>query len=385
MRSTSNNPYAKPTRVILVRHGRSTFNEQGRYQGSSDEAVLTAKGLQDSFQTGLALQHLSFGAIYTSPLQRTHQTAEQILTTLQSDGLRPALGHRPILIATHPDLKEIDLPQWAGRSYLEVRNNLVEDYRCWIEQPQAFVMGKKCPVQDLYAQAQRFWEEVLPRHSGQTILVVSHGGTIRALLSTALGIDCRYFHSLQQSNCGISELCFQSGQVALEILNDTQHLGEILPKLKAGKQGLRLLLVPDTTNPVQGLQTQLNGVEIDFSVSHGSAAQPLTQQLLRRHSQTVQLQSNHTDLSRLWLSALDNRQRSQQGNTSMTTGLVVAQPNLVLDMISHVMGSTPNLLSLAPGGINIVHYPQSQTLPILQALNFAESAPSQGDLIPCAS
>ena len=357
-----------------MRHGRSIFNEQGRYQGASDEAVLTSKGVQDSFHTGLALQHCSFDAIYTSPLQRTQQTAQQILTALNS--------HRPISITTHHDLKEIDLPQWAGRPYLQVRTQLVEDYRCWIEQPQAFVMGDKHPVQELYAQARRFWENVLPRHSGQTILVVSHGGTIRALLSTALGIDCRYFHSLQQSNCGISQLRFQSGQVALEMMNDTQHLGEILPKLKAGKQGLRLLLVSDSNVP--GGQTQLEGVEIDFSVSHGSRAQPLTQQLLKRHPHTVQLQSDHRDLSRLWLSALNKRQ-PQQSDRPITTGLVVAQPHVLLDMLSHVVGSPPDGLSLAPGGINIIHYAQSQTLPILQALNFAESAISRGGFVPCTS
>lgn len=375
MRSTSTLP--TPTRVILVRHGRSTFNEQGRYQGASDEAVLTAQGLKDSFQTGLALRHLSFSALYTSPLQRTHQTAEQILTALNSD--------RPIPVTTHPDLKEIDLPQWAGRPYTEVRQTLAEDYRCWIEQPEAFVMGESRPVQDLYDQARRFWQQILPRHQGQTILVVSHGGTIRALLNTAQGIDCRYFHSLQQSNCGISQLSFQAGQVELETMNDTRHLGETLPKLKAGKQGVRLLLISDHAQSLPMVQTQLDGVEIDFSVSHGEMAQRLTPQLLTRHPRTVQLQSDHTDLSHLWLRALNRRQHSQPSDRSLTTGLVVAKPHVLLDMLSHVTGVTPNRLTLAPSGINVIHYAQTQTLPILQGLNFAESETFTGDSIPCAS
>ncbi len=67
------------TQVILVRHARTTYNEQGRYQGSSDESVLTEKGYQDAFSTGLALKKYNLDAIYTSPLTRVQQTTEAIL------------------------------------------------------------------------------------------------------------------------------------------------------------------------------------------------------------------------------------------------------------------------------------------------------------------
>ncbi|NJK40196.1 MAG: histidine phosphatase family protein [Acaryochloridaceae cyanobacterium SU_2_1] len=372
------NPVAS-TRVILVRHGRSTYNEQGRYQGSSDEALLTPKGRQDAFQTGLALGDLSDAALYTSPLRRAQQTTQEILAALQSD--LPC----PIPVCPHPDLKEIDLPQWAGRPYTEVRETLADQYRCWIEHPHEFEMERRHPVRDLYAQAQRFWQEVLPRHRGKTLVVVSHGGTIRALLSTALGIDCRYFHSLQQSNGGISQLSFQSGRANLEIMNDTRHLGETLPKLKAGKQGVRLLLVPDDSPNLQALQAQLDGMEIGFSVSNGEPAHGIAQRLLTRHPLTVQLQSDRTDLSHLWLRILNSRQHSSQRDDGIVTGLVIAQPTVVQDMLNHVIGGQPGMLALTAGGINVVHYAQTQTLPILQALNFAKSADSRGGLIPCAS
>ena len=387
MKLYSSNPNTAPTRVILVRHGRSTYNEQGRYQGSSDEAILTAKGRQDAFQTGLALKDIAVSALYSSPLHRTQQTAQEILAAFQFS------HRRPVPITLHSDLKEIDLPQWAGRRYQEVREILSDDYRCWIERPHAFTMRSgealRWPVQDLYAQAQQFWQQVLPRHAGQTILVVSHGGTIRALLATALGVPSSQFHALQQSNCGITVLNASLQQPAcLAVMNDTSHLGEVLPKIKAGRQGLRLLLVPDTHDPnLLPLQELFATLKIDFSVSNGESAEAISQHLLAQSSQTVQLQTHQTDIAHLWLRTLNNRQLSNQAQDGITTGLVVAQPELLQKMLSYVVGAgaSEDALSLTAGRMSVVHYAQTQTLPILQAMNFADFAPSMRGSLLCAS
>jgi phosphoserine phosphatase len=384
MRLYSSTPNNAATRVILVRHGRSTYNDQGRYQGSSDESILTVKGRQGAFQTGLALKEMACCALYTSPLNRAQQTAQEILAAFK-------VSRRPLMpIHVHPDLKEIDLPQWAGLPYKQVRETLADDYRCWIEQPHTFQMLPaeaeggtlpQHPVQNLYAQAHRFWQQILPEHGGQTILVVSHGGTIRALLGTALGIPSSQFHTLQQSNCGITALKFVPQRPArLEIMNDTSHLGEVLPKLKAGRQGLRLLLMPDTPIPnLLSLQEMFATLKIDFSVSNGESAQATAQAMLTQSSQTVQLQTRQTDIAQLWLRTLNHLQLSDQAQGKMTTGLVVAKPALLRKMLGHVVKTNAlvgDVLSLAPGRISIIHYAQTQTLPILQAMNFADFAPS---------
>ena len=67
-----------PTRVILVRHGRSTFNDQGRYQGSSNQSVLTQQGIDASHLVGKHLSLTPIDTIYASPLQRVQQTAQAI-------------------------------------------------------------------------------------------------------------------------------------------------------------------------------------------------------------------------------------------------------------------------------------------------------------------
>jgi phosphoserine phosphatase len=227
------------TRVIIVRHGQSTYNTQKRIQGRSDASILTEKGRSDAQKAGNALNSISFRAVYCSPLQRAKETAEIISSSGETASF-----------ATSDKLMEIDLPAWEGLLTADVKQKYAEDYRIWHEEPEKLVMqvgGKEhFPVLALYAQAREFWLEVLERHQGETILVVGHNGINRALISTALGVSPSRYHSLQQSNCGVSVLNFAGGlddTVQLESLNQTQHLGEVFPSARPGHQGVRLLLV----------------------------------------------------------------------------------------------------------------------------------------------
>jgi phosphoserine phosphatase len=232
------------TRVIIVRHGQSTYNTQKRIQGRSDASTLTEKGRSDAEKVGNVLKSIPFQAIYCSPLQRAKETAEIIHSKIVAySGGNPSF-------ATSEKLLEIDLPIWEGLLTSDVKQNQPEDYRIWHEEPEKLVMQvgdqEHFPVLALYAQARIFWQELLERHQGETILVVGHNGINRALISTALGVSPSRYHSLQQSNCGVSVLNFAGGldeTVQLESLNQTQHMGEVFPSVRPGHQGVRLLLV----------------------------------------------------------------------------------------------------------------------------------------------
>jgi probable phosphoglycerate mutase len=232
------------TRVIIVRHGQSSYNALKIIQGRCDESVLTEKGVADACQVGTALSSLSFDAVYSSPLQRARKTAEVILTYLQNS---PELR-------TATNLMEIDLPLWEKLHKSAVKEKYPDEYLCWKERPQEFCMSipttegsrEHFPVVALYEQAKQFWQEVLPRHQGGTILIVGHNGINRCLISSALGISPARYHSIQQSNCGINVLNFAGGwgeAVQLESLNQTSHMGDALPTPREGNRGLRFLLV----------------------------------------------------------------------------------------------------------------------------------------------
>lgn len=229
------------TRVILVRHGQSSYNALKMIQGRCDESVLTDKGIADAKIVGQTLNGIPFAAIYCSPLQRASKTAEII---------HSQLDNAPTAIASE-GLLEIDLPNWEKMLKSEVKEKYPEEYRQWHENPAEFSMvladgTTHFPIQKLYEQAQNFWRELLAKHQNETILIVAHNGINRCLLMSAANIPPSKYQSIQQSNCCINVLNFagQLGEtVQFESINQTAHLGVKLPSYRPGHTGLRLLLI----------------------------------------------------------------------------------------------------------------------------------------------
>ncbi|MEG4228573.1 histidine phosphatase family protein [Microcoleus sp. N9_B2] len=243
------------TRIILVRHGKSTYNQERRIQGRLDKSILTEAGRNAALQVGDTLSSIAFDAAYTSPLQRAKETAEIILSRLTN----------PPQLQPTDKLMEIDLPLWEGMLRQDAIDKFPEAYQQWQRQPDKFSMKlpsadgeiEHFPVLAVFANARHFWQELLSRHQDGTILVVGHNGINRALIATASEITPNYYQSIQQSNCGISVINFgpspvggdekteQNKKIAvqLESLNLTAHTGEIFPKPRDGHSGPRLLLV----------------------------------------------------------------------------------------------------------------------------------------------
>lgn len=231
-----------------MRHGESTYNVERRVQGHCDASTLTEAGRAGACQVGVALQELHFTTIYTSPLRRAKETAELIRSTLLSNNGASA----PELRVTD-NLKEISLPLWEGLTFQEVEDKYSDGYQLWRDRPHELSMDVPSPegtitfypVLALYEQACQFWQEVLPQHQGETILIVAHSGINRCLIGAAMGLSPDGYQALHQSNCGISVLNFAGGlgePVQMESVNLTAHLGESLPKPRS-KNGPRFLLV----------------------------------------------------------------------------------------------------------------------------------------------
>lgn len=237
------------TRVILVRHGESSFNVEGRVQGHLNVSTLTEQGVAEAQLVGKALQGINIQAFYHSPLQRAQLTAQTILKTITADGgVMPTPVINPLLI-------EISLPLWEGVLFEEIKAREPEAYQQWHQTPELLKMDVPTPngqtqpfypVSALFDQARQLWQDLLPQHVDQTILLVGHSGINRTLICTALGLQPEHYQSMQQANCNISILNFPDGTLGsaqLESLNLTSHLGFPLPKVRKSQNALRLLLV----------------------------------------------------------------------------------------------------------------------------------------------
>ncbi|MDX2230725.1 MAG: histidine phosphatase family protein [Leptolyngbyaceae cyanobacterium bins.349] len=234
------------TRVILVRHGESSFNVERRVQGYSDLSTLTESGREAAHQVGAALSDIAFDAVYSSPLRRAKDTTEIVLSCLKQAPRQPC--------QTMEMLKEINLVLWEGLLFKDVEQKYPDEFDQWNHRPHELKMvipteagvSDYFPVLNLYERAKQFWQEFLPHHAGQTVLLVAHSGINRALLSTAIGLGPDHYQAVHQSNCGISVLNFAGGWgegVQIESMNQTAHLGEVLPKTKKNYTGPRFLLV----------------------------------------------------------------------------------------------------------------------------------------------
>ncbi len=324
------------TRVIIVRHGQSNYNLQKMIQGRCDESVLTELGRSDALKTGQVLRNYSFNSFYHSPLQRATQTAELIESCLENSPSRQAVEN----------LREVDLPLWEKMRKEEVQEKFTEDYKTWKQRPHEFKMvlegGKEhFPVLSLYEQAKNFWQELLPQHQGETILIVAHNGINRCLIGSAIGVPPSHYHRLQQSNCCISVLNFTGAwgePVQLESLNQTSHLDKPLPSYRQPHKGPRLLLIrhgETEWNRASRFQGQidiplnetgkeqaqkaaefLKDISLDFAISSPMARPKETAEIILKHKPEInlELQPDLKEISHgLWEGKLEAEIQAEYG------------------------------------------------------------------------
>lgn len=243
-------PWSSPgsvsLRIVLVRHGLSSFNVEHRIQGRDDLSSLTEEGEEQARAAGAALAAVPFAAAYSSPLQRARDTARHLLLA-QGGGLTPRFEE---------DLLEIDLSPWSGLLRRELRERFPSQEAIWRSAPHTLELERPDgsryePLPELMQQADRFRAVLLERHGAalegvdQSVLVVAHNAILRCLVLRLLGLDATGFRRLRLDNGSISVLNLSCGPdgapaVQLESLNGTAHLGEPLPPRGGGG---RMLLV----------------------------------------------------------------------------------------------------------------------------------------------
>lgn len=152
---------APPTRVLLVRHGQSTWNAEGRWQGHADPP-LSPLGLAQARAAVAAVGTVD--GLVSSDLVRARQTA-QILAE--------GLGIGPVV--TEPRLRERDAGEWTGlrREEIEAR---FPGYLASGRRPPGFELDDQ-----IIGRVRAALADLHERWSGGTVLAVAHGGVIRTL------------------------------------------------------------------------------------------------------------------------------------------------------------------------------------------------------------
>lgn len=199
-------------RLILIRHGETEWNATLRYQGHA-AIPLNERGRLQGRQAGKRLAHYRASALYTSDIVRAAETAGIVG---QATGLQP----RPM-----PELREIDVGQWEGLTPEELYRRYPDHMREFERDPARTVrLGGESYAQ-LQQRALRALQHIQAAHRpGETVLAVSHGGTIRALLCHVIGLDLANFGRMWLDNGSLTEVRHGSSGWRLVRLNDAAHL-----------------------------------------------------------------------------------------------------------------------------------------------------------------
>jgi probable phosphoglycerate mutase len=205
--------------ILLVRHGETTWNREGRYQGRTD-IPLSETGQAQVQRLGERLRNVPIAAAIASPLSRAKTTAEAVL------------AGRTLALELDPGLLEISHGAWEGKLASEVERDHAEMFGVWRTAP-----GRDAPagpgaesLGDVEARAWPVLEKLCARlGADDTGLIAAHDAVNRVLLCRVLGLPLQQVWKFRQAPATLNVL---SGRSLTELqvvrLNDCEHSEPLL-------------------------------------------------------------------------------------------------------------------------------------------------------------
>lgn len=197
------------TTFFLVRHAVHDLAE-GTLAGRMPGVHLSTRGQQQAQRLADRLAALPIAAVYSSPQQRTLQTAAPLAARLHLD------------VQVSDSFDEIDFGEWAGRRF----DDLAADPR-W-HNWNTFRSGARLPNDGLMLEVQ--WravaalQAICDQHPDQAVAVISHGDVIKAVVAHYMGVHLDLFHRIEISPASLSILAVHHWGAQVIRLNDTGDL-----------------------------------------------------------------------------------------------------------------------------------------------------------------
>ena len=163
------------TTIHLARHGETDWNRELRWQGHRDQP-LNARGREQAHALAQSLARSNVAAVYSSDLQRAAETARIVAESLR------------LPVRLDPALRELDVGSWEGHTLSELEARCPEAVARWQEHGEpGWENGES--HEEMATRVVATIRSIAARHDGQDVLVISHGGPIRALKALAAGLD----------------------------------------------------------------------------------------------------------------------------------------------------------------------------------------------------
>ena len=201
------------TRIILVRHGETTWNIEGRYQGQED-TPLSERGLKQGHLLAEGLRNIPIDLAISSPLKRSYQTCKFCAD----------LHNLPV--ATDERLLEINHGSWEGVLADDIQKQYPVEFAQWHSEPKKVVMpGGGESLEDVRKRVRAAFDEYVGKYPDKTILVAAHDAVNKAIICDVLGLGMEHFWQIKQDNTCINVLECNEGVWRAVLLNSTNHMG----------------------------------------------------------------------------------------------------------------------------------------------------------------
>ena len=199
------------SRLLLVRHGITEYNSSLKFAGSTD-IDMSPDGYQQVEKLRDRLQKEKIDAVFCSSLKRARRSAEVI-----------ANGH-DVEITAIPDLREVDYGHAEGLTFDEITRHYPEIAELMVNRSLQISFPGGDGFAELEERIKRFIDKLKQFTPEQTVLVVSHGGPLRALVCLLLEMGLQCWWRLRFDNASLSIVETYPHGAILNLLNDVSHL-----------------------------------------------------------------------------------------------------------------------------------------------------------------
>jgi broad specificity phosphatase PhoE len=186
--------------ILLARHGETDWNAERRWQGHTDRP-LTARGRAQAAALAERLREVELVAVYSSDLTRARETAAVVAET---QGLE---------LHTLRDLREVDVGSWSGLTRTQAEARFPSGFTRWLQGDTGWDDGET--YEQMSARVVGAVRRIASRHPDGPVLVVSHGGPIRAIHAAALGLNVHTYRRIRpvEPNARLSAVCVVNGRL----------------------------------------------------------------------------------------------------------------------------------------------------------------------------
>lgn len=200
------------TTIILVRHGECAGNREGFFRGRTD-LPLNETGRIQAKALAKEVSRLSPALIYSSPLLRARETAEEI-------------GREAgVPVETRTGFTNMALGPWEGLPKQEVRQSFPEEWRLWMENPERLRLPGAETLEDVQRRSFAHLEHIVRLNPGKTAVVVTHRAVLKPLVAACLGIADPSFWRIHVDTASYSILVHEDTRgYCCTLLNETRHL-----------------------------------------------------------------------------------------------------------------------------------------------------------------